>query len=141
MLYTPTYEYFSDDYMFLYSPSTKSTVKKFKSERPPFFLYLSETGFGLKKAFHNLFVDNPPIFIFDSSSVKPYALDARAETIQTSESAKTSSLQEMSDEFLFDSMLTNDITIQMPPVKEYKIRLKIKKIEKAAPKFIDLSEV
>jgi len=140
-MYTSTYEKFSDDYMFLYSPSPKSTVKKFKLERLPFFFYLFETGFGLKKAFHNLFVDNLPIFIFDSSSVKPYALDARAETIQTSESSKTSSLQEMSDEFLFDSMLANDITIQMPPIKEYKVQLKIKKIEKAAPKFIDLPEV
>lgn len=141
-MYTHTHEkFYDDDYKFLYTPSSKSTIKKFKLERLSLFSYLAGTRIELITAISDLFIDDTLISEFDSSSVKPYALDTRAETIQTNESLKTTFLQEIPDELLYDSMLANDITIQMPPVKEYRIRLKIKGIEKATPKLIDFPEV
>ena len=49
--------------------------------------------------------------------------------------------QPLSDEEIIDDMLEYDPVVQMPPRKEYKIRLHIVSIECAKPNILDPEEI
>jgi hypothetical protein len=49
--------------------------------------------------------------------------------------------EEISDEMIAAGMLEHDFVVQMPPVREYTVRLRIKSIEKATPHIVGPEDI
>jgi len=64
--------------------------------------------------------------------------DYSSSTNQFSESKnKTSLIEEMLEITVPEDMLEFDIVVQMPPIKEWSARLRVKSVEKATPRIVD----
>lgn len=57
------------------------------------------------------------------------------------EKINTIDVEEISDEDIMIAMLENDFIVKMPPRKEYKIRVRVKSIEKASPRIVEPEEI
>jgi hypothetical protein len=49
--------------------------------------------------------------------------------------------EEISDEMIAAGMLEHDFVVQMPPVREYRLRVRIKSIEKASPHIVGPEDI
>jgi len=66
-----------------------------------------------------------PLFEIDLSSVRP-RFDMKSETFETG-------VKEIFEDIIVTEMLKYDIVIRLPPVREYPIKIKVEKVEKATP--------
>jgi hypothetical protein len=66
-----------------------------------------------------------PLFEIDLSSVRP-RFDMKSETFETG-------VKEISEDMIVAEMLKYDIVIHLPPVREYPIKIKVERVEKATP--------
>jgi hypothetical protein len=70
-----------------------------------------------------------PLFEIDLSSVRP-RFDMKSETFETG-------VKEISEDMIVAEMLKYDIVIHLPPVREYPIKIKVERVEKATPRVVE----
>jgi hypothetical protein len=74
-----------------------------------------------------------PLFEIDQSSVRP-SLEPESKTFSTE-------LTELSEETIIKELVKDDFIIQMPPVRDYTLRVRVKSIEKATPHIVNPDEI
>ena len=53
---------------------------------------------------------------------------------------KPEEAEEITDEMIFTSMIEHDIYVNMPPISEYTIKVKVISVEKGEPRVVDPDE-
>jgi hypothetical protein len=77
-------------------------------------------------------VNNESLFLFEH--------DTERNITRNVQSLEEMASDNISDEDILLAMQDHELIVKMPPIKEYKIRVKVKSVEKASPRIFNLEE-